>query len=54
MCIRDSNIDQKWPYLCLVFGFGLMTVRIVQIYYKWWFQGVSILEGTSKEDAPHA
>ena len=48
------NIDQKWPYLCLVFGFGLMTLRIVQIYYRWWFHGVSILEGTSKEVAPHA
>ena len=48
------NIDQKWPYLCLVFGFGLMTLRIVQIYYRWWFHGISILEGTSKEDSPHA
>ena len=45
------NIDQKWPYLCLVFGFGLMTLRIVQIYYRWWFHGISILEGTSKEDS---
>ena len=30
------GIDQKWPYLCLVFGFGLMTLRIAQIYYRWW------------------
>ena len=37
-----------------VFGFGLMTLRIVQIYYRWWFHGISILEGTSKEDTPHA
>jgi TRAP-type C4-dicarboxylate transport system permease small subunit len=48
------NIDQKWPYLCLVFGFGLMTLRIIQVYYRWWFYGDSILEDTSKGDAPHA
>ncbi len=29
------GIAQKWPYLCLVFGFGLMTVRLIQIYYRW-------------------
>ena len=30
------GIAQKWPYLCLVFGFGLMTLRMVQVYYRWW------------------
>lgn len=30
------GIDQKWPYLCLVVGFGLMTLRIAQVYYRWW------------------
>ena len=30
------DIDQKWPYLCLIFGFGLMTFRLLQIYYRWW------------------
>lgn len=30
------DIDQKWPYLCLIFGFGLMTLRLLQIYYRWW------------------
>ncbi len=29
------GIEQKWPYLCLVFGFGLMTLRLVQVYYRW-------------------
>ena len=48
------NIDQKWPYLCLVFGFGLMTLRLIQIYYRWWFYGDSILESSSKEETPHA
>lgn len=38
------GIDQKWPYLCLVVGFGLMTLRIAQIYFRWWKYGESILE----------
>jgi TRAP-type C4-dicarboxylate transport system permease small subunit len=29
------GIAQKWPYLCLAFGFGLMTLRIIQVYYRW-------------------
>lgn len=29
------GISQKWPYLCLVFGFGLMSLRLVQVYYRW-------------------
>ncbi len=29
------GIGQQWPYLCLVFGFGLMTLRIIQVYYRW-------------------
>ncbi|NKB55786.1 MAG: TRAP transporter small permease subunit [Alphaproteobacteria bacterium] len=29
------GIAQKWPYLCLVFGFGLMTLRLIQVYYRW-------------------
>lgn len=33
------GIDQKWPYLCLVVGFGLMTLRIMQVYYRWWKYG---------------
>ncbi len=33
------GIDQKWPYLCLVVGFGLMTLRIAQVYYRWWRYG---------------
>jgi TRAP-type C4-dicarboxylate transport system permease small subunit len=30
------GIEQRWPYLCLVFGFGLMTLRMIQLYYRWW------------------
>jgi TRAP-type C4-dicarboxylate transport system permease small subunit len=29
------RIDQKWPYLCIAVGFGLMTLRLVQVYYRW-------------------
>ena len=44
------GIDQKWPYLCLVFGFGLMTLRIAQIYYRWWKYGEPILEPRKEDD----
>ena len=52
------GIDQKWPYLCLVFGFGLMTLRLVQIYYRWWKFDESILEERVEEtgtgtETPH-
>jgi len=48
------NIDQKWPYLCLVFGFGLMTFRILQIYYRWYKFGESPVESRDNQDVPHA
>ena len=44
------GIDQKWPYLCLIFGFGLMTLRLVQIYYRWWKFDESILEARNEDD----
>nr|BBD50131.1 TRAP-type C4-dicarboxylate transport system, small permease component [Haliea sp. ETY-M] len=28
------GIDQKWPYLIVAFGFGLMTLRLLQTYYR--------------------
>ena len=34
------GVAQKWPYLCLVFGFGLMTVRLIQVYVRWARDGV--------------
>jgi len=46
------GIDQKWPYLCLVFGFGLMTLRIAQIYYRWWKYGEPILEPREESNEP--
>lgn len=29
------NIDQKWPYLIIAVGFGLMIFRQFQLYYLW-------------------
>ena len=48
------DIDQKWPYMCLILGFGLMTLRLVQIYYRWIKYGEPILEPRDEENLPHA
>jgi C4-dicarboxylate transporter DctQ subunit len=48
------DIDQKWPYMCLILGFGLMTLRIVQIYYRWIKYGEPLLTPRDEEDLPHA
>jgi len=45
------GIAQKWPYLCLVFGFGLMSLRLVQIYYRWIRFGEPLLEPRESEGA---
>jgi C4-dicarboxylate transporter DctQ subunit len=47
------GIDQKWPYLCLVVGFALMTLRIAQIYYRWWRYGEPILEPREESESMH-
>ena len=46
-------IEQKWPYLCLVFGFGLMTLRMVQVYYRWWRFGESLTHVHGEGDIVH-
>ncbi|MCG8354567.1 MAG: TRAP transporter small permease [Kiloniellales bacterium] len=33
------GIDQKWPYLIVPFGFALMTLRLGQIYLRWFLHG---------------
>lgn len=38
------GIDQKWPYLVVAVGFGLMTIRLVQVYYRWIRFGESLLD----------
>ena len=48
------DIDQKWPYMCLILGFGLMTIRLAQVYYRWLKYGEPILEPRENEDLPHA
>ena len=40
--------------MCLIFGFGLMTIRIVQVYYRWFRYGEDLLEPREKEETPHA
>ena len=47
------GIDQKWPYLCLVVGFALMTLRIAQIYFRWWKYDEPILEPRRDAEAPY-
>ena len=37
------KIDQKWPYLVIPIGFGLMLLRLIQVYYRWIRFGESIL-----------
>ena len=44
------GIAQKWPYLCLVFGFGLMTLRLIQVYYLWLRHGVPLLHEPTEEE----
>jgi TRAP-type C4-dicarboxylate transport system permease small subunit len=48
------DIDQKWPYMCLILGFGLMTLRLAQVYYRWIKYDEPILEPRDEEDLPHA
>ena len=48
------NIDQKWPYMCLILGFGLMSVRLFQVYYRWFKFGEPILTSRDDEELPHA
>lgn len=39
------GIDQKWPYMIIAVGFGLMMFRILQVYYNWLRHGVSPMQG---------
>ncbi len=44
------DIAQKWPYLCLVVGFGLMTLRLIQVYYRWIKFGEPLLHRPEEEE----
>ena len=48
------SIEQKWPYMCLIVGFGLMTFRIVQVYYLWFKYGIPIIPDGEDVDQHHA
>lgn len=39
------QINQKWPQAIVPIGFGLMTVRIFQVYYAWLRNGARGLPG---------
>ena len=45
------GIDQKWPYMCIAVGFGLMTLRLAQVYYLWIRHGVPLIPDTVDADA---
>ena len=50
------GIAQKWPYLCLVVGFSMMSLRLIQVYYRWirFDEPLVPAEGThGTEDAMH-
>lgn len=47
------GIAQKWPYLCLAFGFGLMTLRLIQVYYRWIRFGEPLMEPRDGEVSIH-
>ena len=44
-------VDQKWPYLVVAVGFGLMTLRLVQIYVRHLFYGEPLLGEQDDETA---
>jgi C4-dicarboxylate transporter DctQ subunit len=45
------SIDQKWPYLVIAVGFGLMTLRLIQVYYQWFRHGVPLIPDPMDETA---
>lgn len=43
------NIDMIWPESIVVIGYVLMTLRLAQIYVRWWRSDRSELPGVSAE-----
>ena len=37
------GIDQKWPYLVIAVGFGLIGLRLIQIYYRCFRYGEPVI-----------
>jgi len=40
--------------MCLILGFGLMTLRLAQVYYRWFKYDEPILLPRDDEELPHA
>ena len=47
-------IDQKWPYLVVAVGFGLMTLRLLQVYYRWFKYGEPLIPEPGSDAEHHA
>lgn len=45
------GIDQKWPYLVIAVGFALMVFRLLEVYYRWFKYGESLLPEVDEESA---
>ena len=46
-------IDQKWPYLVVAVGFGLMTLRLLQIYVRHFRYGEPLLHQHEEDTAEY-
>ena len=44
------GIDQFYPQTILVLGYGLMLLRLIQTYVKWWREGAEGLPGMLAEE----
>jgi len=44
------GVDQKWPYMIIAVGFGLMIFRQLQVYYDWFRHGISPLENHDQSE----
>ena len=47
-------IDQKWPYLVVAVGFALMTLRLAQVYYRWFKHGEPLFPEPGADAEHHA
>ena len=47
------DIDQKWPYLVIAVGFGLMTLRLVQVYYRHFKHGEPLIPDPADQAEMH-
>ena len=48
----DLGINLFWPQTIIVIGYGLMIVRLIQIYYRWYSSGAQGIPGLPDEYLP--